>query len=108
MIPARRIAQAAALALALAVTVASAQVRSIPADAKRGQMRHLQEMTVDINGRAMQLAPGAQIRDASNLVVMPSALPARSLVKFTLDASGNVSRVWILTAQEAAQPDRRR
>ena len=108
MIPARRIAQAAALALALAVTVASAQVRSIPADAKRGQMRHLQEMTVDINGRAMQLAPGAQIRDASNLVVMPSALPARSLVKFTLDSSGNVNRVWILTAQEAAQPDRRR
>ncbi|TAK42098.1 MAG: hypothetical protein EPO29_07090 [Betaproteobacteria bacterium] len=108
MIPARNIAQAAALALALAITAASAQVRSIPAEAKRGQLRHLQEMTVDINGRAMQLAPGAQIRDASNLVVMPSALPGRSLVRFTLDANGNVSRIWILTAQEAAQPDPRR
>ncbi|TAK44626.1 MAG: hypothetical protein EPO27_12180 [Betaproteobacteria bacterium] len=108
MTPARKFARAAALALALAVMAASAQVRTIPAEAKRGQMRHLQEMTVDINGRAMQLAPGAQIRDASNLVVMPSALPARSLVKFTLDANGHVSRVWILTAQEAAQADRRR
>jgi hypothetical protein len=108
MIPARRIAQTAALALVLGVTAASAQVRTIPAEAKRGQIRHLQEMTVEINGRPMLLAPGAQIRDGGNMIVLPAAVPAGALVKFTLDANGNVSRVWMLTAQEAAQRDPRK
>jgi hypothetical protein len=94
--------------LVLAAGAAAAQLRTIPADARRGELRHVQESLVEINGTRAILAPGAQIRDATNLIVLPAAVPANALVKFQVDASGQVSRVWILNAQEAAQPDPRR
>ena len=88
---------------------ALAQFRSIPADAKRGEIRHVGQMDVEINGKKMRLAPGAQIRDAGNLVVLPTALPgAGARVKYQLDKQDMVYRVWILSPQEAAQPDLKR
>jgi hypothetical protein len=84
-----------------------AQSRPIPAAAKRGEIRHVQAMLVEINGKRMMLAPGAQIRNASNLIIVPSAVPPGAYVKYLLDAQGMVSRVWILTRQEAAAPDPR-
>jgi hypothetical protein len=78
-----------------------AQQRTLPADAMRGKIRHVQEMEVEIDGRAQRLAPGAQVRDASNLIIMPSAMPAGAQAKYTLDADRRVRRVWILTADEA-------
>ena len=96
------------LALALPALVL-AQFRSIPADAKRGEIRHVGEMDVEINGKKMRLAPGAQIRDAGNLLVLPTGLPAAGArVKFELDKQDMVYRVWILSPQEAAQPDLKR
>ena len=86
---------------------AAAQGRPIPAEAKRGQYEHVQETTIRMSGKTMRLSSGAQIRDASNRIVQPTAVPARVLVKYTLDAQGHVHRVWILTQQEAAQPDKR-
>ena len=87
--------------LLLAASLAGAQVRSIPDDARVGQIRHLQDMVVEIDGAAQQLAPGAQIRDAANRLIVPMSLPADSLVKYRLDASGKVHEVWILTREEA-------
>jgi hypothetical protein len=97
----------AALSLLLATGVALAQLRSLPSDAKRGQIRHVHDMVVEIDGERRRLAPGAQIRDAANFLVLPTALPEGAVVKFTVDATGNVMRVWILTPQEAAQRDPR-
>jgi len=97
----------AALLLALIAASAIAQIRPIPADAKRGGIRHLQGMIVEINGSQMNLAPGAQVRDAGNLIVLPTAIPPDSLVKYTLDPAGQIFRVWILSPQEAAQRDNR-
>jgi hypothetical protein len=85
---------------------AAAQLRSIPPDAKRGSLRHVQEMIVEVDGARARLAPGSQIRDANNRVVLPVAVPAGSLVKYRLDSEGQLQQVWILTPQEAAQPDR--
>jgi len=96
-----------AVALGVGATLAQAQLRSIPADAKRGEMVHVEDTAVEIGGKRMRLAAGAQIRGANNLIVLPSALPPRSLVKYTVDPQGDVFRVWILSAQEAAQPDRK-
>jgi len=97
------------VALLTAASVAHAQFRTIPDTAKRGQMRHLQALVVEINGDPMQLAAGAQIRDESNRIVVPTALAGdRVLVKYLVDASGHVTRVWILSPAEAAQPDRNR
>ena len=93
---------AAAMILCLA-GLAQAQLRTLPADAKRGQIRHLQEMTVQIDGKRARLAPGAQVRDAHNRILVPMAIPAGSVVKYTLNAQGEVSAVWILSAQEAGR-----
>ncbi len=87
--------------LLLAASLASAQVRSIPEDAKVGQIRHLQEMLVEIDGTPQLLAPGAQIRDTSNRIIMPTAIPPGTLVKYLVDAAGQVKKVWILTPEEA-------
>ncbi|HEX5611050.1 MAG TPA: hypothetical protein VFX67_00230 [Burkholderiales bacterium] len=95
------------LTLAMAATLgAQAQVRSIPEAAKRAQMRHLQDTRVELGGKEMRLSAGAQVRDTANRIVQPSAVPERSLVKYTLDATGMVHRVWILTQHEAAQKDK--
>ncbi len=83
---------------------AAQQLRTIPADAKRGSMRHVQSMTVEIDGARARLAPGAQIRGPMNTIVLPTALPPDSVVKYQLDSAGQVKQVWILTPQEAAQP----
>jgi hypothetical protein len=108
MTPTLKLLHAAAIALVLGATGVCAQLRNIPAEAKRGLIRHLQEMTVEINGQPMLLAPGTQIRDATNLIVLPAAVPAGSLIKFMLNAQGQLSGVWILTAEEAARPEPRR
>jgi hypothetical protein len=65
----------------------------------------VQEMTVEIDGTQQQLAPGAQIRSADNLIVVPSAVPPGTRVKYRLDGEGKVRQVWLLTPQEAAQKD---
>ena len=84
---------------------AYAQLRTIPADAKRATMSHVQGMTVEIDGRRMLLAAGAQIRDGRNMIVVPTAVPKGILVKYRLDTQGQIGRVWILSPQEVAQPD---
>ena len=91
----------------LAPALALAQFRTIPKEAKRGEIRSLGQMDVEISGRKMRLAPGAQIRDAGNRVVLPTALPEGARVKYVLDPQDMVHRVWILSPQEAAQPDAR-
>ena len=96
------------LAIGLAASLgALAQVRTIPAEAKRGQLQHVQENTIRMSGKLMRLSAGAQIRDASNLIIQPAAVPSGTLVKYTLDGQGSVHRVWILTLPEASQRDKR-
>ena len=93
------------ISLAFAAS-AAAQLRTIPADARRAEMSHVQENLVTLNGQTAQLAAGAQIRDAMNRIVLPTALPAGSIVKYHLHSAGRVYRAWILTPEEADQPDR--
>jgi len=89
--------------LLVAATAALAQLRTIPADAKRATMSHVEGMTVELDGKKMLLAAGAQIRDGRNMIVVPAMVPKGILVKYQLDTQGLVGRVWILSPQEAAQ-----
>ncbi|MGH8748206.1 MAG: hypothetical protein ACREU5_03780 [Burkholderiales bacterium] len=101
-----KLTRALALCLLAALpSTALAQLRGIPAAAQRGEIRHLQGMLVEINGTPVMLAPGAQIRDASNRIIVPSAVPPGTRIRFLLDAHGMPFRVWLLTRREAAQPD---
>ena len=81
-----------------------AQARNIPEQAKAGAITHLQDMIVSIDGVAVRLAPGVQIRDQNNLLIVPTAVPPGSQVKYLFDQDGMVRQVWILTPQEAQQP----
>jgi hypothetical protein len=92
----------AAVFLLCASATVLAQLRSVPPEAKRGVMRHLQDMVVQIDNSRARLSPGAQIRDIHNRLVLPTAIPPGSIVKYRADAQGLVSEVWILTPQEAA------
>jgi hypothetical protein len=83
---------------------AHAQARNFPEQAKDGELSHLQDMIVSINGVAVRLAPGVQIRDQDNRLVVPTAVPQGSQVKYLLDQEGLVRQVWILTPEEAQQP----
>jgi hypothetical protein len=83
---------------------AQAQVRNIPEQAKGGAITHLQGMIVSIDGVAVRLAPGAQIRDQDNRLVVPTAVPPGSQIKYLLDHEGMVRQVWILRPEEAQQP----
>lgn len=94
-----------ALCFALAANTAEAQLRTIPADAKRATMSHVHGMIVEIDGKRAELSAGAQIRDGGNLIVVPTAVPPGVLVKYRAGQDGKLSGVWILSPQEAAQPD---
>jgi predicted 2-oxoglutarate/Fe(II)-dependent dioxygenase YbiX len=92
-----------ALAVLLSASLAipaAAQVRTIPQDARLAEIRHVQANVVELNGRQVQLAPGAQIRDTSNRIIMPVALPAGALVKYRLNELGQVHDIWLVTRQE--------
>lgn len=74
----------------------------IPDGAKRAEMRHVHDMLVEIDGKRELLAPGAQIRDAANRLVVPTAVPRATPVRYVRDGQGRVRQVWILSPNEAA------
>ena len=86
---------------------AMAQVRQIPDSAKRGSIVHIQDTMVEIDGQPMRLSAGAQTRSRENLIIVPMSLPRGALVKYTLDGTGQIHRIWVLTPQEAAAPDKK-
>ena len=92
----------------VAATAAGAQgvFRSLPEDAPRAYLTFLGQNVVALDSKPVRLAPGAQIRSANNLIVMPASLTRRSLVKYQLDGEGNLHRAWVLTREEAALPDK--
>jgi hypothetical protein len=94
-----------ALALTLVALPSWAQIRSLPTDTERGVIRHVQEMTVAINGRNMRLAPGATIRDQRNFIVVPTSLPAQGAVaEYVINSDGELARAWLLTPEEERRP----
>ncbi|MDQ6627391.1 MAG: hypothetical protein M3Z29_02925 [Pseudomonadota bacterium] len=56
-----------------------------------------------LNGKPARLAPGARIRKADNMIAVPSAmLGGPFLVNYSVDPSGLVNDIWVLTADEAS------
>jgi hypothetical protein len=98
---------ATALFAGLCAAPAAAQMpRPFPASALRGELVVLQPPEVALNGRAARLAPGARIRGDNNLLQLSGALAnQRYTVNYTVDPSGLLLDVWILTtAERARQP----
>jgi hypothetical protein len=93
----------ALLAAFCIVAPAAAQVqRAFPQNALRGALVIGVAPDIVLNGERARLAPGARIRDANNMVAVPSALVGGPyLVHYTVDSSGLVKDVWILRPDEA-------
>ena len=96
--------------VALAATHALAQdaTRAFPSDSKFGRMTHVQGTVVNLDGNAIQLAPGAVIRSTDNLSIVPSVLPPNAPVRVRTDIGGQVNQVWVLTEAEAIEARRNR
>jgi hypothetical protein len=92
----------AVLLLASLAAGAWAQLRTLPADSKRGKIEHVQDMVIAIDGVPKRLAAGAQIRGPSNALLVPVAIPKGVLARYVLDGEGHVRRVWILSPTELA------
>lgn len=69
--------------------------RSIPEDALKGVMWPPRGRQVRINDEIMTLAPGATIRDMNNRMILPNSVRQLEKIRYTLDAYGQVRRIWI-------------
>ena len=89
---------AAGMALGVALSLGGAvalAARPLPGDAK------FSYPYVRANKQTLRLAVGVRIYNERNLIVMPATVPAKANVLFKTDINGDVSRVWILTDDEA-------
>jgi hypothetical protein len=93
-----------AAVLSLLAASAFALDRPFPSIAKRGTFSMGAFPEIVLNGQARRMAPGGRVFNQDNLIQMPASVTGSNLVvNYTEDFQGNVDRVWILTAREAAQ-----
>lgn len=94
------------ISVVLAATTLSAQAfeRPFPPGVKRGEMTPAVAPAIIINDKTRTLTAGARIWNQNNTIDMPAALRGSKLiVNYTEIDSGEIDRVWILTADEARQ-----
>ena len=94
----------AALLLAAGAVARADEIRAFPDAAQRGRLEVVTPPAVQLDGRPDQLAMGARIRDQRNLFVTSGTLATGQphLVNYLRNPSGQISEVWLLTAEEAA------
>ena len=102
---------AAVLALALAIAAsAHAQLpRQFPPGAKLAEMVGQKQPfpLLELDDKVYRLAPGGRVVDENNRIILHSYLPKQAHVLYTLDANGEVSRVFILRPDELKEAQQR-
>jgi hypothetical protein len=81
--------------------VAALAARVLPSDAKFAEDAEFSYPYVTANKQTLRLAVGVRIYNEHNLIVMPATVPPKANVLLKIDINGDVSRVWILTDDEA-------
>jgi hypothetical protein len=93
----------ALLCAALLALPALAFDRPFPPGALRGKMTPGYYPDLTLDGKARKLSPSSRIFNQDNMIEMPAALRGSNIVvNYTVDGAGEIDRVWILTADEAA------
>jgi hypothetical protein len=91
-------------ALALSLGAQAQMARNFPATALRGILVVTAPPQALLNGRPTQLAPGARVHGANNMMQLSGTLvDQRLLVNYTLDALGQPLEIWVLRPDEAAR-----
>ena len=78
----------------------TALVQTYPVNAGAGVLSPPVLQSVTIGEVVYPVAPGLQIRNPQNLIVMPSTIQSSLNVRYQLDAMGSVWRIWVLSAAE--------
>jgi hypothetical protein len=90
--------------LALCAATLAAADRNFPSGSKRGELNSAEFPYVQIGKDVIKLAPGAKIYDDKNQLVMPTRLPQKAPIRYSIEAStGLVLSIWLLSPDEAAQ-----
>ncbi|HLP82076.1 MAG TPA: hypothetical protein VK141_08860 [Nitrosomonas sp.] len=84
----------------------SQQVRNFPVDSKLGDLTAVSFPVFKINGQSFQMAAGGQVRGVDNLIILPSTANYKGLVRYQLDFSGYLHRVWFITPDEVKAAER--
>ncbi|HKB82163.1 MAG TPA: hypothetical protein VKD04_03030 [Burkholderiales bacterium] len=93
----------AAILVLAGATQAFAQ-RTFPDQARRGDLTAYEYPSMKIGDNIYRLSPGSRIFNERNLIIMPASLQIQAApVMFMLDIRGDLSRIWLLTRDEAAQ-----
>jgi hypothetical protein len=78
--------------------------RNFPEQAKRGELKAYEYPMMKIGDHVYRLSPGSRIFNQRNLIIMPASLRVQTApVMYMLDMSGDLSRIWLLTGDEAAR-----
>ena len=78
--------------------------RNFPEQARRGDLKAYDYPSMNIGDNIYRLAAGSRIFNQQNLIIMPAALQIQTApVMYILDTSGDLSRIWLLNGDEAAQ-----
>ncbi|WP_297326145.1 hypothetical protein [Nitrosomonas sp.] len=74
--------------------------RAFPVNSKLGYLTAVSFPIFTINGVQYPMSAGGQIRGTDNLIILPSVANYIGIIRYQLDATGNLHRVWILTTDE--------
>ena len=78
--------------------------RTFPEQAQRGELKAYEYPSMKIGDNVYRLSPGSRIFNQQNLIIMPASLQVQTApVMYLLDMSGDLSRIWLLTGEEAAR-----
>ena len=76
--------------------------RTFPEQAKRGELKAYEYPSMKIGDDVYRLSAGSRIFNQQNLIIMPASLLVQTApVMYLLDTSGDLSRIWLLTGEEA-------
>ena len=84
----------------LSQPVFSQLVRNFPVNSKLGNLTAVSFPIFTINGAQYPMGAGGQIRGIDNLIILPSVANYIGIIRYQLDVTGNLHRVWILTPNE--------
>ena len=98
-----------ALVLAFAASAHAQLQRPFPPGAKLAEMVGQKQPfpLLELDDKVYRLAPGGRIIDEHNRIILHSYLPGQAHVLYTLDANGEVSRVFILRPDELKEAQQR-
>jgi len=87
---------------ALGCAASAMAERNFPQDAKRGEMKAFRYPYMKIGDKTLHMSAGSRIFNEQNFIIMPSSLQKQAAqVMFSTDIGGELSEVWLLTAEEA-------